>query len=250
VTVKSVDHSISFRLVEDTKEADENGKGVFQLKVKNLAEKSDIIRLSAEESVEFSDEEFTLGPDSERTISMTVTSNRDLDIPLTAWAGQFPFYATAKLTMAPTFDVALSTTKNALSGAPGTSVNYILVITNEGNGQDTITMDYSSEMTWVVEFTPLTLDLHPGTSDMVIVKVKIPSTAAAGNNMVLDVTATSSDAESVGRVTLTTTVIDPPNPNPPTTEGDSDDGLPGFDLVLVIAGIAIAGSIASFRRRH
>lgn len=250
VSVKSVDHSISFRLTENVKEADKDGRGVFQIKLKNLAEKSDFIRLSADEAVDFSEDSFIMGPNAERTITMTVTSNRDLDIQLTAWAGQFPSYAIAKLKMAPTFDVVLFTTQNTLSNTPGTSVTYILVVTNEGNGDDSITMGYDSEKTWEVTLTPETLDLHPGASDRVLAKVKIPATVAPGDNMVLDVTATSKDGETMGRITLTTMVVQGVNPNPNPPEDKSDDGLPGFDAVLALVSIAVAVSVAFYRKRR
>jgi hypothetical protein len=247
VNVKAVDHSIAFTIQDSTKEVDPDEEAIFQLKISNLAEKSDLIRLSSEEVVTFEDEEFILGPNSERTITMRATSSRDLDIPITAWAGQFPFYTTAKLRMSQIHDLEISTSKNALKGAPGTSLNYILVVTNNGNGKDTISVRFETA-TWTVSLSPESLDLHPGTSGQVIVKVKIPDSAVKGNNLVLDVTATAKDGETKATITLTTTVevIDP---GPETNDVSGDDGL-GMEGFIVILGIALAASVTQVKRKR
>lgn len=247
VTVKAVDHSIVFSLQDSEKEADPDEEATFQLKIRNLAEKSDLIQLSSEEPATFEMDSFVLGPNVERTIDMTVSSSRDLDIHLTAWAGQFPFYMVAKLKMSQIHGVEITTKNNALSGAPGTSLNYILVVKNMGNGDDTISLRFDTAA-WVVTLSPESVDLHPGTSGQIILKVRIPETAAKGNNLVLDVTATSQDGETAAKITLTTTV-NVPEPGPGPSGGGEDDFL-GIDGFVVVIGIALAASLTYVKRRR
>ncbi len=251
IFVKSVDHSIAFTVQEDVKEADPGEDAIFHLKIHNLAEKSDLIRLSSDEAVEFEFESFILGPGAERTITMTASSTRDMDIHLTAWAGQFPFYTLTKLKMAQIYELEMRTSSaegNALTGTPGTSLNYLLVVTNNGNGEDMVTMKYDSAKSWSVTVTPESFSLHPGTSGQIIVKVKIPETAVKGVVHVLEVTATSEDGETAALITLTTSVENP-NTEPTDPQSGGEDS-PGFDGIIVVTGFALAAAMIFVRKKR
>lgn len=246
VTVKVIDHSILFTLQDSTKTADPGEEVTFLLRIKNLAEKSDTIRLSSDEPVTFKVDSFTLGPNMERTIEMTASSTRDIDIPITALAGQFPYYALATIKMSQIHGVEIRTSRNALSGLPGATLNYILVVTNSGNGHDTIALSPSSTQ-WVVTLEPETLNLHPGTSGQVIVKVTIPGSAVRGNNLALDITAMTKDGETSASITLTTTVeVLDPTTDP---EKDDDDSL-SLSGYLAVVAMALAASVRYGKRRR
>ncbi|MCK4615071.1 MAG: PKD domain-containing protein, partial [Thermoplasmata archaeon] len=250
VHVKSVDHSIGLNVQEEYIEAEEGEEGVFHIKVHNLAEVSDNIRMSADVQVEFVEAVFTIGPNSERTITMKVRATRDTEIYITAWAGQYSFYTTAVIKVAQVYDVDVQITppsKNALTGAPGTTVNFILVVTNEGTGDDTITISSESSQPWQVSIDKISINLHSGTSNQVIVRVTLPETAAKGESIQVKITALSKDGETSSTFTLTATVIASQDQ---TTPKEKDDDSPGFEAFVLIAGLVGVALVNYYRKRR
>jgi len=245
VSVKAVDHSIAFSVQEEYVEVEAGKEGEFHLKVHNLAEKTDHIQLSADEAVEFSEDSFTLDPNIQKTVTMAVTVNYDTFIHLTAWAGQFQFYTTATVRIAQEYGVSMQVSKNALTGLPGTNLNYILVVKNEGSDPDTITLTYLASKSWNVDLNHLSLDILSEASKEVIVKVSIPESAVKGETMVLDITAMCKDGETSAQISLTTTVTVSDVPVKPQKSDDS----PGFEFVVLVVALLGASGVSYFTRK-
>ena len=241
INIKSVEHALGFSVEEESVEAEEGKDAVFNVKVHNLAEKGDSISLTADEPVEFEMNSFFLQANEERIVKMTAVASTEKDIHLTAYAGQFAFYTKTRVKITPTFDLSMSASKNALTALPGNSVDYILVITNDGNGDDTVTITSVASKTWSVSFSEETLNLHPGTSGQIIVNVKVPAGSTKGDSMKLDIAATSRDGTTQTTLSLTTTVVVNDKPIGPTTSNNDDS--PGFESALVMLGIIAAAGI-------
>jgi uncharacterized membrane protein len=105
----------------------------------------------------------------------------------------------------PFYGVDLSPETDAMSGAPGETVDYTLQLTNMGNVQDTFDLSVSGN-TWDVVFpvNPVTVD--PGATVDVTVSVTIPPDAMDGDTDEAVITATSQeDPTQSDSSTLTTT---------------------------------------------
>jgi minor extracellular serine protease Vpr len=104
-----------------------------------------------------------------------------------------------------TISVSLEPETAAMSGAPGTTVHYILELTNEGDVTDTFDLTQSGA-TWTVALSDVSVELAAGASTEVTVSVTIPANAADGASDTVTITATSqSDEEVTATSTLTTT---------------------------------------------
>lgn len=107
----------------------------------------------------------------------------------------------------PEYGVAVTAEDDALSGNAGTTVMYMLTITNTGNVTDTFDVAVSGE-TWTTTPMDTSITLGAGASGTVMVHVDIPASAANGDTDAATVTVTSqTDATASAAVTLTTTAV-------------------------------------------
>jgi hypothetical protein len=105
------------------------------------------------------------------------------------------------------YGVDLSAEEEALSGAPGETVEYTLTLTNLGNATDTFDLTFEGNL-WDVHLPVTSFELDPGESTPVIVHVTIPAEAGDGDMDEVTVTATSQgDPDTFDGVTLTTTAV-------------------------------------------
>lgn len=113
----------------------------------------------------------------------------------------------------PEYGVAVTAEDDALSGNAGTTVIYMLTITNTGNVTDTFDVAVSGE-TWTTTPMDTSITLGAGASGTVMVHVDIPASAANDDTDAATVTVTSqSDATATAAVTLTTTAVVPDTMN-------------------------------------
>ena len=117
--------------------------------------------------------------------------------------------STLMTTAKPVRRVSLAPPTAAQSGDPGTTVTYMLVVTNAGNALDTFTLTVRS-VAFTTTVAPSSVGpLGLGVSRSVTVTVQIPAGAAPGVSDTAVVTATSQgDATKSASSTLTTTVAD------------------------------------------
>jgi hypothetical protein len=107
------------------------------------------------------------------------------------------------------YGVELSAEEEALSGAPGETVEYTLTLTNLGNATDTFDLTFEGNL-WDVHLPATSFELDPGESTPVIVHVTIPTEAEDGDMDAVNITATSQgDPDTFDGVTLTTTALVP-----------------------------------------
>jgi uncharacterized membrane protein len=105
------------------------------------------------------------------------------------------------------YALSLEPDSQAASAAPGTVVEYLLTLTNEGNITDTFVLSYTGGL-WEVSLPVTTTLLGAGESVEVMVYVAIPLDAADGAMDVLTLTATSQgDMEASAQAVLTTTAV-------------------------------------------
>ncbi|HRQ41014.1 MAG TPA: DUF4397 domain-containing protein [Chloroflexota bacterium] len=108
---------------------------------------------------------------------------------------------------AQSFGVEVAAEDAALSGDAGTTVMYMVWITNTGNVEDTFNVTVSGN-TWTTTPAVTSITLAAGASGSVMVHVDIPASAADGDTDTATVTATSqSDAAATDSVDLTTTAV-------------------------------------------
>ncbi len=134
------------------------------------------------------------------TVLVTATSRGD---------GTQSATATLTTTASTVYSLTLHLTADALSGAPGTTVTYMLQVTNTGNITDTFNVTVGGQ-TWPTTPTP-TSPVPAHTMSKVMVTVDIPANASVGATDVATVTITSQgDATQSATTTLTTTASPPP----------------------------------------
>jgi hypothetical protein len=93
----------------------------------------------------------------------------------------------------------------ALTGTPGTTVTYTVVITNTGNNDDFFDLTIGGN-NWPATLSQTTVGLAAGTSATFQVVVEIPEGAGDGESDVVTVTVTSQGEESQSdTASLTTT---------------------------------------------
>ncbi|MCL4267439.1 MAG: hypothetical protein KJ069_29950, partial [Anaerolineae bacterium] len=114
---------------------------------------------------------------------------------------------TTTAVIVPAYGVEVTAEDADLSGEVGTTVMYMLWITNTGNVQDTFDVIVSgNEWDTAPAVASITLAANAGGS--VMVHVDIPATAANGDTDTVTVTVTSqSSAAATDSVVLTTTAV-------------------------------------------
>lgn len=104
------------------------------------------------------------------------------------------------------YGVELTPATDGKTDVPGTSVVYVLHLTNTGNVSDTIVLTYTAM--WDTSLSGMSFDLAVGESVDVTVTVLIPADAANGELDVATITATSTgDATKTAQSVLTTTAF-------------------------------------------
>ncbi|MCB9134574.1 MAG: proprotein convertase P-domain-containing protein [Anaerolineales bacterium] len=130
----------------------------------------------------------------------------------------------------PVYGVALSG-DDAGSGLPGTTVSYVVTITNTGNVADSY--DLSASATWTTTPDASSVTLNPGESTTFTVDVDIPSGAMSGDSDVATISATSqTDNTATASTTLTTTVGDVYSVALSSDQAES--GAPGETVTYVV----------------
>ena len=248
INVKSVDHSIALSFENQTVTVQKGEDAVFNLKVRNLAEVQDTVSLSADTDVKFSESSFSIDANAEKTITMTVKANEDKDISITAWAGQSYFRTTASVKIAQEYGVSLKSSTTSKTGAPGETLSFLLVLTNTGNGDDTMSISFEANQPWQISVEPTSVSLHAGTSKQVIVRVKLPS-AGSGEGAQITVTATSMDGVTKDSIDLTATVVAQEQP-PVKPSGGGSSSTPGFEAAVLIGAVILSVGVFSLRRRR
>jgi subtilisin-like proprotein convertase family protein/subtilisin family serine protease len=104
----------------------------------------------------------------------------------------------------PTYAVNLSTTNDAITDTPGTTVTYLVTVENGGDVADTY--DLAAAGVWAATLSQDSVTLQPGETADVTVQVTIPGDAEDEDADVTTVTATSTgDGSITDSVSLTTT---------------------------------------------
>ena len=169
--------------------------------------------------VTISPSEVSLNDGDEEQVIVSVTSpdsaidTDSVDITITATSQDDPSSPPAKATILLTynvnqiFDITLDLKAGELSSKkvdPGNTVNFLLNVTNIGNGEDTIalTKEYSSGGTgWVTIFSSTQVTLKKDKFAIINVSITAPNSADAGQFQI-DVIATSEDGIESDTTTL------------------------------------------------
>jgi uncharacterized membrane protein len=107
------------------------------------------------------------------------------------------------------FGIELTPATAALSGAPGDVVTYTLMLTNTGNGEDTVALTLTGNL-WDTMLPVLSFDLAAGEVSGSDGPATIAADAVNGETDVVTVTATSEGGDTASSVLTTTAVIAPP----------------------------------------
>ena len=138
--------------------------------------------------------------------------------------------------------------KSSASVQEGVSVQMKFTLTNNGNGNDEVTLSLENAPDWVVLATESELSLiGPGQTATLSIDVLAPSSDALGDHT-FQVTATSADGETTSTTgDLTVTVVEKTTTGtgPETDKVDEDDS-PGFGILSVISAL---GAVLLLRRR-
>src|SRR5574340_1194017 len=109
--------------------------------------------------------------------------------------------------------IEITPTTAAKSGLPGAVVTYALEVNNISGTPVVLTISTPASINnWTVWVDQASLTLEPGNSQTVTVTVAIPGTVSAGSMDVETIDFTDSTSSLVGRVTLTTTVVEKTSP--------------------------------------
>ena len=137
--------------------------------------------------------------------------------------------------------------KNTASVQEGMSVQMKFALTNDGNGNDEVTLSLANAPSWVVLSQTEAL-VGPGQAPMTLnIDVAAPSSDARGDHT-FQVVATSADGtttSTTGDLTVTVTEKTTDGTGPTTDKVDEDDS-PGFGILSVVAAL---GAVLLLRRR-
>ena len=128
--------------------------------------------------------------------------------------------------------------KNTASVQEGMSVQMKFALTNDGNGNDEVTLSLANAPSWVVLSQTEAL-VGPGQAPMTLnIDVAAPSSDARGDHT-FQVVATSADGtttSTTGDLTVTITEKTTDGTGPTTDKVDEDDS-PGFGILSVVAAL-------------
>ena len=164
-------------------------------------------------------------------------------------------FGTVTATASQKHDLAASYFHNASYGSAdveqGVTVQMKFNVTNNGNGNDEITISLSADApSWVAISTDdATKLIGPGMHDTLSISVAVPEDAVVGDTFTFQVIATSSDGTTTATSPdMTVTVIEKGTGSGQGTETleEEEGGLPGFGALSAIAAI---GAVLLIRRR-
>jgi uncharacterized repeat protein (TIGR01451 family) len=124
------------------------------------------------------------------------------------------------------YGVVVAPPTDARSGAPGTTVNYSLNVTNNGNAPDTFNVAVSGNA-WTTNAPASVGPIDPGSSQAVSVSVTIPSTAASGSTDTATITVTSQHDNTKSDIATLTTTANPVFGVVVAPHSDDGSGAPG-----------------------
>ena len=136
--------------------------------------------------------------------------------------------------------------KNTASAQEGMSVQMKFALTNDGNGNDEVTLSLANAPAWVT-LGQTTALVGPGQTMTLNIDVAAPSSDARGDH-IFQVVATSADGtttSTTGDLTVTVTEKTTDGTGPTTDKVDEDDS-PGFGILSVVAAL---GAVLLLRRR-
>jgi len=135
--------------------------------------------------------------------------------------------------------------KSSASVEEGMSVQMKVLVTNNGNGIDQVTLSLANAPSWVTISDGPILVGAGATSQPIIITISAP-TGSLGDH-VFQVVATSSDDTATSTTgDLTVTVTEKGTGSGPTTEDVEEDDSPGFSA---LSAIAVLGAVLLLRRR-
>ena len=130
----------------------------------------------------------------------------------------------------------------------GTDVFFNLTITNNGNDKDSFTLTHSLLNTgWDAKFDMNDIEITPGNSKLVILTITSPEKVdnlTEDGKLELEITVTTSNPD---KKTSTTIIVNGVEPE----KKDKDEGfIPGFELIVLLAGICIALGFVFIRTKR
>ncbi len=135
--------------------------------------------------------------------------------------------------------------KSSASVEEGMSVQMKVLVTNNGNGIDQVTLSLVNAPSWVTISDDPILVGAGATSQPITITINAP-TGSLGDH-VFQVVATSSDDTATSTTgDLTVTVTEKGTGSGPTTEDVEEDDSPGFSA---LSAIAVLGAVLLLRRR-
>jgi PGF-CTERM protein len=165
----------------------------------------------------------------EQSVSVSATANQVYDISVGYYSNE------------------TSVVKDTASVQEGISVQMKFTLTNNGNGNDEVTLSLANAPSWVVLGQSNAL-VGPGQEPMTLsIDVTAPSSDARGDHT-FQVVATSADGtttSTTGDLTVTVTEKTTDGTGPTTDKVDEDDS-PGFGILSVVAAL---GAVLLLRRR-
>ncbi len=173
--------------------------------------------------------EDTTDCDYEQSVSVSATANQVYDISVGYYSNE------------------TSVVKDTASVQEGMSVQMKFTLTNNGNGNDEVTLSLANAPSWVVLGQTEAL-IGPGQAPMTLtVDVSAPSSGDKGDHT-FQVVATSADGtttSTTGDLTVTVTEKKTDGGGPTTDKVDEDDS-PGFGILSAVAAL---GAVLLLRRR-
>jgi PGF-CTERM protein len=136
--------------------------------------------------------------------------------------------------------------RDTASVQEGMAIQMKFTVTNDGNGNDEITLSLANAPSWVTLGQTDAL-AGPGQTMLITIDVAAPASDARGDHT-FQVTATSADgttSSTTGDLTVTVTEKVDATGGPTTEEVDEDDS-PGFGIISAIAAL---GAVLLIRRR-
>lgn len=160
----------------------------------------------------------TVGPNAEETLFVTLTippamAAGEYSVTLTVTAAGDPTdiaTASAQVAVAPMRDVEL-VAPTGVTVALGGRVEYVFVLINRGNGQDSLSLAALSSKRLEATVSPATVDLAPQERAEVHVRLDVPVNVSPGRD-VLTITATSTLYDGVETDAVVFTTVLPAGP--------------------------------------
>ena len=166
--------------------------------------------------------------DVESSITVSVSANSVFDLT----AGYF------------TNDTGVA--KSSTSVEEGMSVQMKVNVTNNGNGDDQITLSIDENAPSWITISDEPILVGPGLTETVIITIAAPASGSLGDHT-FQVTATSSDNTVTSTTNdLTVTITEKGTGSGPTTDDVEEDDSPGFGA---LSAIAVLGAVLLLRRR-